>query len=628
MFSKKNLYLNEKTFLAVVVPASQGAKDGLRRRSCLFLAFCLLLLPLSVAQAQVTEEWVARYNGPGNSGDSAKALAVDDSGNVCVTGYSKGSVTDFDYATIKYDKDGKQLWVARYNGPGNGRDEASALAVDSMGNVYVTGRDDGIGTEDDYATIKYDKDGKQLWVARYNGPGNHYDHASALALDDSGNVYVTGYSEGIGTDVDYATIKYDNNGNEIWVARYDGSGNGKDGVSALALDDFGNVYVTGHSLGIGTGNDYATVKYDNNGNEIWVVRYNGPGNGRDDGNALAVDDSGNIYVTGVSEGKGTNSDYATIKYDKDGKQIWIAIYDGSVDDDNAFSVAVDLSGNVYATGESKGVDLDYATIKYSQQLTLVCKTDKPVYNPWERVQVLADVDNPGSSFTANLVGGLIVLRPLPKKPLILTGDVITRTIDPGLNSNIPLHISLPVITGLIAPEGTHGAFGVLYKEHKILAIDTCTWGLKGPPLAVQKKFFSDFIRSYIKRYGIEKLQNANAKDIWAAPVSGVPLKNSLGKAFPNVANPETWFPFQLSEPSEVIIQIHNASGQLVKTLNLGYKQAGHYLNKERAAFWNGRNDRGERVASGIYFYTMCAKPSRESGQTKNFIATGKVVILK
>ena len=76
---------------------------------------------------------------------------------------------------------------------------------------------------------------------------------------------------------------------------------------------------------------------------------------------------------------------------------------------------------------------------------------------------------------------------------------------------------------------------------------------------------------------------------------------------------------QLSEPSEVKIQIYNASGQLVKSLNLGYKDAGYYLNKEKSAFWDGKNERGERVASGIYFYTM---------QTRNFTATRKVIVLK
>jgi hypothetical protein len=80
--------------------------------------------------------------------------------------------------------------------------------VDSSGNVYVTGRSGGSGTSDDYATLKYDPAGNQLWVRSYNGPGNSDDWAYALALDGSGNVYVTGWSYGSGTDFDYATIKY------------------------------------------------------------------------------------------------------------------------------------------------------------------------------------------------------------------------------------------------------------------------------------------------------------------------------------------------------------------------------------------------------------------------------------
>ena len=266
--------------------------------------------------------------------------------------------------------------------------------------------------------------------------------------------------------------------------------------------------------------------------------------------------------------------------------------------------------------------------------TLVCKTDKPIYNPWESVQVLADVDNPGSSFDANLLGGIIVVRTPPKKPFILKGEVVTETIDPGANPDIPLYSSPPIITA-IAPKVTHGAFSVLYtQEDGILAIDISTWGLE-PPEVAQEKFFDSLMRSYIDKYGLENLQNANAEYALASPryigmqaPANAPLKTALSSAYPNAANPETWFPFQLSEPSEVKIQIYNASGQLVKTLNLGYREAGYYLNKEKAAFWNGRNERGERVASGIYFYTMCAKPSRASGQTKNFTATKRVVILK
>jgi len=265
-----------------------------------------------------------------------------------------------------------------------------------------------------------------------------------------------------------------------------------------------------------------------------------------------------------------------------------------------------------ATPSLKKVSIEYL----GDGLTIPITTDKKIYNPWESVQVLADVDNPDLSFSANLLGGIIVMRHPPQNPLILTGEVVTKIINPGLNL---LYVSLPGITGIVAPEGAHGAFGVLYTDDSILAIDTSAWGLKRPPSVAQEQFFSDFIRSYIKRYGIENLMNANADNLLAAPASDVPSQTALSNAFPAPANPETWFPFRLSEPGEVKIQIHNASGQLVKTLNLGYKDAGYYLSKEKAAFWDGRNDRGERVASGIYFYTM---------QTRNFTATGKVVILK
>ena len=108
---------------------------------------------------------------------------------------------------------GQEQWVASYNGPGNALDFAYAIAVDSSGNVYVTGESYGLDSAYDYATIKYNSTGQEQWVARYNGPANYDDVAEAIALDGSANVYVTGYSYGVGdVGVDYATIKYNSAG--------------------------------------------------------------------------------------------------------------------------------------------------------------------------------------------------------------------------------------------------------------------------------------------------------------------------------------------------------------------------------------------------------------------------------
>ena len=100
---------------------------------------------------------------------------------------------------------------------------------------------------------------------------------------------------------------------------------------------------------------------------------------------------------------------------------------------------------------------------------------------------------------------------------------------------------------------------------------------------------------------------------------GQPTQNLLLQNYPNPFNPETWIPYQLSEDSLVSVSIYDTTGQLVRTLSLGYQSAGFYNNRSRAAYWDGRNTLGERVASGIYFYHLT---------TPDFQQTRRLVILK
>lgn len=411
------------------------------------------------------EQWVARYSGPGGS-SSAKDIALDNNGNVYVTGKSKspGFLPAADYLTIKYDANGNEQWVARYSGGRPLPDEAWAIAVDAAGGVYVTGGSWGEDTSLDYITIKYGADGKQQWFARYNGPGNGVDIATSIALDSSSNVYVTGLSGGANSSTDYATIKYDSNGVEQWVRRFNGDKNASDVAKDLAVDASGNVYVTGvsNSRGGSVGSsdpdrDYATVKYSSAGRQEWVAIYDGPAKDADEALALAIDGSGNIYVTGQSVGSGSSFDYATVKYNSEGSEQWVARYAGASNRfDGASDVAVDGRGNVYITGSSQIDDSGRAkivTIKYAQQ-------SAPATNPLINVSAAsynasACAEAIVAAFGVNL-STTIQVALSTTLPTTLGGTTVQVRDSAGQGRFAPLFFVSPFHVNYLIPAGTAG----------------------------------------------------------------------------------------------------------------------------------------------------------------------------
>ena len=268
------------------------------------------------------EIWARTYNRQMNAvncRDQAKAIAIDASGNIYVTGQSgvPAQTIDYDIVTVMYDSSGAFQWAAHYDG-GHGSDLPIRIKADASGNVFVLGDSPGDGTQTDMVTIKYSPGGAQSWVDRYEGPGSEASHG--LTVDASGNAYVTGGSapDAASAVQDYITIKYAPGGSRAWERRYDFGTGINDTAWDVAVDDLGNVYVTGMSQGLEFSSDFATVKYDGAGNMIWVIRYNGPGHSSDYGRAILVGPaSANypVYIAGQSESAGTQGmAVALIKY--------------------------------------------------------------------------------------------------------------------------------------------------------------------------------------------------------------------------------------------------------------------------------------------------------------------------
>lgn len=501
------------------------------------------------------QQWVQRYNGSDNGDDGAYSIAVDNAGNVYVVGESKGITHNQDYCTIKYNTNGVQQWIALYNGTGNSDDIARSLALDGSGNVYITGVAGGSGTNSDYCTIKYNSSGVQQWVQYYNGQsGYNVDDAHAICVDDSGYVYVTGQSRNTSeSDHDYATIKYNTNGVQQWVKRYNGTGLGMDIAWGIAVDQLGNVYVTGESVGSGTNSDYTTVKYNLSGTQLWVTRYNTSVNDVDIANAIALDSSGNIYITGQCSGNGTNRDYATVKYNSSGVQQWVAIYNGPASHvDNGKAIKVGAFGNVYVTGFSRGNSTleDYATIKYIQapyapsNLNALAVSSSRIDLNW--------TDNSGNE----------------------TGFKIERSTNAGINWSLI---------------NTIGSNITSYSD-------------------------SNLIHTTIYHYRIYAYNQAGnsaysniAFDTTFAPVgiinnSQLPKEYNLFQNYPNPFNPKTNIQFDIPTSGFTKITIYDILGCKVIVLVNQELQAGSYKTD-----WDGTD-----YPSGIYFYRLETDSYKES----------------
>lgn len=487
------------------------------------------------------EQWVASYNGTYNYEDYGSLLKVDKLGNVYVSGYTFQNISWIS-ATIKYNTNGIQEWVAYHSSPDKG-DIPTALEVDDSGNVFITGVGESIPTGPDYTTVKFNSFGVEQWVAVYSAVPTYFrDYAQSLKIDNSGNVIVTGISSTLGLDYNYLTIKYDQNGQEIWIAEYDGPNNSLDVTVAMEVDQHGNIYVSGYSEGIGSSEDYCIVKYDSSGIEQWVARYNGPENGRDRLNSMALDEYGSVYVTGGSEGGITQLDAVTIKYNTNGVQQWLMRYNGNGNtNDAAYGISLDTSGNVYVVCQAN--QGQFTTIKYSQDYPL----------PVELI-----------SFTSHLNSRSVNLNWSTSSEINNSGYDIERTFNSDNWSKI----------GFVNGNGNSNSPNDYTFTDKDLTPGNYKYRLKQI--------------DYNGNFAYHDLEN----EIYI----GNPDKFDLSQNYPNPFNPKTIIKYEIGITNDVFLKVYDVLGNEIATLVNEKKDAGYYTVE-----FDGSN-----FASGFYYYKLTA----------------------
>ena len=305
------------------------------------------LLILSV-DSYGNERWVYTYNGSSNYVDFGVSIAYGNDGNIYATGVTENHESGKDILVLSLDIIGQERWTYIYGD--TLEDVVTSFIYGDDGNIYAAGY-----SGEDLIAISINSFGVERWIYTYNGTGDYYDRAWDIVYGADGNIYVAGESYGWGSSSDFIVISLDTSGQENWVYRYNGVGNGTDYVNSITYGDDGNIYVAGYSWGDGTNGDFTVVSLSPSGNERWVYRYDGPIHGADYSNCIIYGTDGNIYAVGTSRGTNNSYDILVISLDNRGNERWVYRYDGEENGyDEGGAICFGADGNVYISGETWG----------------------------------------------------------------------------------------------------------------------------------------------------------------------------------------------------------------------------------------------------------------------------------
>jgi uncharacterized delta-60 repeat protein len=305
--------------------------------------------------------WARTYGATSQMlNDEGLAVTLDENGRVCVTGYCTNADGSSDILIQRYSPSGNLLFTTKFDGEDNLDSKGYGIAVNSNNAIYVSGYVTTAENQEDIAVVKLNQNGNIAWTRIYEGGSESSDKAFGIAVDETDNIYVTGFvsEDNSGNSTDAVLLKYNGAGTVKWERSYDGEGNiTQDKAWGIVVDEDNNsVFITGQTTTLSSGLDYLTAKYSYSGVRRWVSKYNGTGNGDDYANAISLLNGNKVIVTGASWGTGSNHDYATVKINNSGNNIETNRYSfAGNSDDIAKDIAVSKEDNstVYVTGYSE-----------------------------------------------------------------------------------------------------------------------------------------------------------------------------------------------------------------------------------------------------------------------------------
>ena len=532
--------------------------------------------------------WNKTYNAPSNLQDSSVSISMNSLGMVFVTGWSLGTTTSSDIATIRYNPDnGDTIWAKRFIG--NLEDRVTSMTCDNNA-VYITGWTFNAPpvTNRDVITIKYNAvTGDTMWVKKYNGPRGGGDYGWAIT-NDASFIYVCGRASDSGAveRQRYLILKYDIITGSMapgfpYIYRGDTTNNE---AHAIKVDLLGNIYITGQTSFNFQLPPYPcnilSLKVNSAGALVWAKTHNAPGNKADNGVAIGLDNSQtNLIVAGWGE-KTAYNDFIVIRYNPvTGDSTGYVSYNGPTNGtDFLVRMVMDASNNIYITGNSQNNTLnryEIATIKYNPSLAQQWIRRTTNADGWDVVNWIAlgnsnDIYIEGSRVKAGEGYNYFTVR-----YNAATGDTIwTKMENPAGSST--------------------NDYGT-----GIVSVDSQRVFVTGSAVFIPASTASMYTLRYSNQIvGIQPISTE------------IPVSFNLQQNYPNPFNPVTSIRFDIPKASVVNLVVYDVTGSVVEVIadNVSLL-AGKY-----EATWEAA-----KYASGIYFYRL---------QAGSFTDTKKMILVK